>query len=383
VCEEPALKERRHIPALDGLRGLAVIIVFFFHYAGGAHSSLRAVRIFGFINKAGWSGVTLFFILSGFLITGILWDSFDQPHWWRNFYVRRTLRIFPLYYVSIVLVVLAAAWKGTLRQACDLIWIPVLFLQNMPHLNALVDRIPSSLGLFHFWSLGVEEQFYLIWPFLLVIQKSRNRAQNLCVAIFVFACLFRILIWNFAPNPDDFSEFLITRSGELAAGGWLALAYRGPAWSRIQRFAPVATLVGFAGFLTSGIFAGSLVASGRIVMAFGLPCITLGFVGLLVLAMRPGIVQRCAEASLLRWLGGISYGIYVFHMLFLNTFISIEEKLFGHHGHGVTTAGLFLVAAVGSVGMAWISFHFFETPFLTLKNRFTTRSGRPVLEASR
>ena len=123
----------------------------------------------------------------------------------------------------------------------------------MPHLNALVDRIPSPLGLFHFWSLGVEEQFYLIWPFLLVIQKSRNRAQNLCVAIFLFACLFRILIWNFAPNPDDFSEFLITRSGELAAGGWLALAYRGPAWSRIQRFAPVATLVGFAGFLTSGI----------------------------------------------------------------------------------------------------------------------------------
>ena len=118
-------------------------------------------------------------------------------------------------------------------------------------------------------------------------------------------------------------------------------------------------------------------------MAFGLPCITLGLAGLLVLAMRPGIVQRCAEASWLRWLGGISYGIYVFHMLFLNTFISIEEKLFGHHGHGVTTAGLFLVAAVGSVGMAWISFHFFETPFLTLKNRFTTRSDRPALEASR
>jgi peptidoglycan/LPS O-acetylase OafA/YrhL len=377
------LKQRRHIPALDGLRGLAVVIVFFFHYGGGAHSSLRAMRIFGFINKGGWSGVTLFFILSGFLITGILWDSFDQPHWWRNFYARRVLRIFPLYYGSVLLVVFAAAWRGTLRQTLDLIWIPLLFLQNMPHLTGLVDRIPSPLGLFHFWSLAVEEQFYLIWPFILVLQKSRSRAQNFCLATFLFACLFRFLVWSFSSHSDQFGEFLITRSGELAAGGWLALAYRGPAWLRIQRFAPVAILVGLAGFLISGILAGSLEASGRILMVFGLPCITVAFAALLALAMKPGIVQRCAEAAWLRWIGGISYGIYVFHMLFLNTFIFINEKVFGHRSHMISNAGLFLVAAVGSVGMAWLSFHFFETPFLKLKDRFTTRSVRTGLEASR
>ena len=377
------MKQRRHIPALDGLRGLAVLIVFFFHYAGGAHSTLRAGRIFGFLNKGGWSGVTLFFILSGFLITGILWDSFDQTHWWRNFYVRRMLRIFPLYYVSIVLVVLAAVWKGTLRQTIDLIWIPLLFLQNMPHLTGLVDRIPSPLALFHFWSLAVEEQFYIIWPFLLVFQKSRGRAQNFCLSIFLFACLFRLLVWNLVPNPDQFGEFLITRSGELAAGGWLALAYRGPAWSQVQRFAPFVTLAGLAGFLTSGIVSGSLDAGGRIVMDFGLPCITVAFAALLVVAMRPGVVQRCTEVAWLRWLGGISYGIYVFHMMFLNTFISINEKVFGHRSHMLSNAGLFVVAAVGSIGMAWLSFHFFETPFLKLKDRFTSRSARPVIEASR
>jgi peptidoglycan/LPS O-acetylase OafA/YrhL len=377
------LKQGRHIPALDGLRGLAVVIVFFFHYGGGTHSSLRAIRIFGFINKGSWSGVTLFFILSGFLITGILWDSFDQPHWWRDFYTRRILRIFPLYYASILLVVFAAAWEGTLRQTVNLIWIPVFFLQNMPHFIGLIDRIPSPLGLFHFWSLAVEEQFYLIWPFLLVLQKSRSRAQNFCLATFLFAILFRLLIWNLSSNSDHFGEFLITRSGELAAGGWLALAYRGPAWSRIQCYAPVTTLAGFTGFLGSGILAGSLEAKGRILMIFGLPCITVAFAGLLVLAMKPGIVQRCAEAACLRWLGGISYGIYVFHMMFLSTFISINKKVFGHRSHMISNAGLFLVAAVCSIGMAWLSFRFFETPFLKLKNSFATRPARPDLKVLR
>jgi peptidoglycan/LPS O-acetylase OafA/YrhL len=172
INEAHVLKKRPHLPALDGLRGFAVLVVFLFHYGGGTHSSLFVMRVFGFLNKGGWAGVTLFFVLSGFLITGILWDSFDQPNWLRNFYARRALRIFPLYYGSLVLVLLAAAWKGTLLPALRLIWIPAFFLQNMPHLVALVDRIPSPLGIFHFWSLAVEEQFYLLWPFVLSSSSS-------------------------------------------------------------------------------------------------------------------------------------------------------------------------------------------------------------------
>lgn len=377
------MKQPRHIPALDGLRGLAILIVFMFHYGGGVHSTVRAVQIFGFINKGGWIGVTLFFVLSGFLITGILWDSFDQPDWWRNFYVRRTLRIFPLYYASLVLVALAAALKGTFWPTLHLIWIPVFYLQDIPHLADLVDRIPSPLRLFHFWSLAVEEQFYLIWPLLLFFQRSRSRAQNFCLAVFLFACLFRIFIWSFGPNPSQFSEFLVTRSGELAAGGWLAFAYRSPAWTRVIRFAPLAAVLGLAGFVVSGILSGSFGTDGRLQMTLGLPCITIFFAALLVLAMRPGITQSLAEMPWLRWLGGISYGIYVFHMLFLSSFVSVEQRMFGQRSYLITNAALFLIAAVGSVAMAWLSFHFFESPFLKLKDRFTTQSAPPVLEISR
>ena len=360
------------------------MIVFIYHYGGGVHSSIRAVRLFGFLNKGGWSGVTLFFVLSGFLITGILWDSFEQPNWWRNFYIRRILRIFPLYYGTIVLVLLAAAIAGTFRQAISLIWIPVLFLQNMPHLTTLVAHIASPLGLFHFWSLAVEEQFYLIWPFgLFFLHKSHRQAQAFCLATFLFSCVFRLLIWNLVPTPDQFSGFLLSRAGELAAGGWLALAWRGPDWSRVERAAPIVALAGLAGFLISGILAGSFEATIGLQMTLGLPCVTLFFAALLALSLRPGVVQRCAEAAWLRWLGGISYGIYVFHMLFLGVFETIAYKLLGPLSHQVSNAALLLIAAAGSLGTAWLSFHYFETQFLKLKDGFTNRVVRPVSEVLR
>jgi peptidoglycan/LPS O-acetylase OafA/YrhL len=249
--------------------------------------------------------------------------------------------------------------------------------------SRFTTRIPSPLALFHFWSLAVEEQFYFIWPILLLFQRTRSRAQNLCLGIFVFACLFRLLIWGLAPDPDGFTEFLVTRSGELAAGGWLALAYRGPNRWRIERIAPFAALLGVAGFLASGMCSGSLEVHGALRLIVGLPCITFGAVALLVLAMRPGVIQRCAETAWLRWLGGISYGVYVYHMLFLSVFVSIEQRIFGQRSQVFINAALFFIAAIGSVGMAWISFRFFETPFSKLKDRFSALSANSVSPVSR
>ncbi len=98
----------KHFAALDGVRGLAVTLVFLFHYLNGSTSSFLPVRVIGEMNKGNWIGLVLFFVLSGFLITGILWDSFDDPRWWRKFFARRSLRIFPLYFLALLLVVLAA-----------------------------------------------------------------------------------------------------------------------------------------------------------------------------------------------------------------------------------------------------------------------------------
>ncbi len=159
------MRKQSHIPALDGLRGLAVLMVFVYHYGGGMQSSVRAMRVFGMINKGGWCGVTLFFLLSGFLITGILWDSKGEPHWWRNFYARRTLRIFPLYYGTLVLVMVAAAVVGAFYQAASKIWIPALFLQNFPYLIEQVDHLGRHCRCF---TSGV----------------SRSRSSSICSGLF-------------------------------------------------------------------------------------------------------------------------------------------------------------------------------------------------------
>ena len=346
-------------------------MVFVYHYGGGQHSSMRAMQVFGFFNKGGWTGVSLFFALSGFLITGILWDSFDDPHWWRNFYMRRTLRIFPLYFGSLLLVLVAALVVGTFSQTLRMIWVPFLFLVDIPLFKGNIDHLPVPLPLFHFWSLAVEEQFYLIWPFLLVLQKTRDRAKALCLWTFVFACVFRVLLWQLAADPQPFVEFLLTRSGELAAGGWLAMCFRGPEWPRIVRFAPFAAVVGLAGFLFAGFAQHTFAAQGRWMFELGLPCVTIFFVALIAIAIRPGVLGSLVSAGWLRWLGGISYGLYVFHVLLGRIFEVIGRHLAGTHGAMVQNTLVLVVAAVGSVACAWLSFRFVETPFLRLKRRFT------------
>jgi len=362
---------QKHIPALDGVRGLAVLFVLLYHYAGGNRSHNAVVRLVAHILKAGWSGVTLFFALSGFLITGILWDSFGKPHWTRNFYARRALRILPLYFLSLLIVLLGAAYAGTLHAALGRIGILALFLQNMPHLSDLASAIPSPFMIFHLWSLAVEEQFYLIWPFLLVLQSTRTSALRLCLAVFVLSFLFRVFVLTALPNPLDYWQFLLTRAGELSLGGALAILYRGTRWPTVERWAGPVALASLAAFLLSSLHAGTADLLNRTQLLIGLPAITLFYTALIALALRPGPVQSLLSAAWLRSVGALSYGIYVYHVLLGNLFRALAETLCkGRGGETSVLAVQFVLVLVGSVAAAWLSFRFFETPFLRLKKSY-------------
>ena len=384
TADSPA--RTRHLPALDGVRGLAVLIVFLFHYGGGTHSSNHALQAFGFFNKGGWTGVVLFFVLSGFLITGILWDSFDDEHWWRKFFARRSLRIFPLYFLALVLVVLAAIPGHTAGAVLKQIWVPALFLENMPRLSRISDTLPSPLPIFHLWSIAVEEQFYLIWPWLLTCvwrkaQGSRASAKRLCLWVFAGACVFRLLLWHISPEPLEWEHFLLTEAGALALGGWLALAYRGPEWLAVVRWAPAPVAVGAAGFLASGLRSGTFESGGRHMMTFGLPFVSVLFTGVIALVVglgaRPGVWTRFFSLRPLRFLGGISYGVYVFHMLLLHPIGAIAARLAGNRGTMALNLVQFIVAAVLSLVAALISYHLFEKQFLRLKKYFVPRTAAP------
>jgi peptidoglycan/LPS O-acetylase OafA/YrhL len=357
----------RHIRSLDGVRGLAVLIVFFFHYGGGTHSGNRALQVFGLVNKGGWAGVVLFFVLSGFLITGILWDSFGDPHWWSKFFARRSLRIFPLYFLALLLVILAAIPAGTVAAAAGRIWIPALFLENFPVLGDLANNIASPLALFHLWSIAVEEQFYLIWPWLLLLTRTRQRAMQLCLATFVLSACFRIVTAYLAPAAWDHS--LPSEAGALAAGGWLALRVRGPRFEGLRRYFAPAAFLGLLGFMAAGV-AGRQFDGTFEMRVFGVPSITLCFTALIALALQPGWVASLLSVRWLRGLGSISYGFYIAHMLLLNYYVGLANRLAGGREGMLRNLSLFVVAGVCSTCLAWLSFHLFERQFLRLKRYF-------------
>jgi peptidoglycan/LPS O-acetylase OafA/YrhL len=365
------LTTHKHLPALDGIRGLAILIVFIFHFGGGAQSPNPILRTIGLLIQAGWSGVTLFFVLSGFLISGILWDSRFAPGWWRNFYMRRTLRIFPLYYGTLLLVFITAVAAGKGLFSLSRIWIFALYLQNIPLLNVKSENVGSPLWLFHFWSLAVEEQFYLLWPFLLMRMRNLGQARTLCLGIFFFSAIFRVAIWYALPQTAILGGFLFTRAGELAVGAYLAMCIRDKAlWHRLQARAPIVLIVSLAAFLIVGVTGHSLVLGTPSIFLIGLPCITIFFAALLVCSLDDGVVSRLACLSWLRWLGGISYGFYIFHVLLISVFARIAQTLAPHSSRNTVLALTLFVGGILSALLAWLSFRFFESPFLKRRNRY-------------
>ena len=368
---QPQVKPARD-PALDGLRGVAILLVYLFHYGGGVHSSHLAVRCFGYFVEGGWVGVPLFFALSGFLITGILWPSLSHPHALRNFFARRALRILPIYYGAL----LAAAFAALIVGARAGPFLPLLvyagFLQNMPPLVQLALHAPPPLPLVHLWSLAVEEQFYLLWPFLLLAARTRARALRLCFWIFGLSCAFRAVLFppHVFPGASmaNWSPFLLTRAGGLVLGAALALTPR-ERWPG-RGLALVALALGAAVFVAVGVLSGTLVLAYQSQFIFALPAVDIACAAVLVLALEAEGLRRLLSLAPLRLLGRISYGFYVLHLLLEPAFDAIARwTIHAGTGDAYQTVRL-LVGFPITFAAAWLSFTFFERPFLRLKRLF-------------
>jgi peptidoglycan/LPS O-acetylase OafA/YrhL len=174
----PSALPRGHIPALDAIRGLAIVVVTLYRFGGGGYGPARAIDHSWFV-ELGQRGVDLFFVLSGFLITGILFDAKGKEHYFHNFYVRRALRIFPLYYGALASAIFVLPWMSdslseSLRLAVDAqAW---LWLYGANILQSV--RGQWCLGpLNHFWSLAIEEHFYLAWPAVIYFTSRRTRIE--------------------------------------------------------------------------------------------------------------------------------------------------------------------------------------------------------------
>ena len=226
---------RVHLPALDGVRAIAILMVIVYHALNGLPAATGSQNVFLNVVQQGWVGVDLFFVLSGFLITGILMDVRDPVHALRRFYARRMLRIVPVYVAFLLFSMWIAPIIGTMHpeEVAQLKGSQLWYWSYSFNLMvALHTWQATSFPLAHLWSLSVEEQFYLLWPLaaLLMTPLTLRRTALGCI---VAAELFRLaFILGGAGGQVNF-VMLPCRMDSLAAGAFLACAYRDPAlWSR-------------------------------------------------------------------------------------------------------------------------------------------------------
>jgi len=355
---------RTYYPALDGLRGLAILLIVFYHN-------------FGFINYFffGWLGVDLFFVLSGFLITDILLKTKNDQNYLRNFYARRVLRIFPLYYLTLLLfIIILPAFNNNLNlnyYQDNQLWF-WSYLQNW--LFIFHPPPPATEALSHLWSLAVEEQFYLIWPLVILIFKKPKTLFYLLIVVLVGVILLRFFLWTYKiENIAYFNLYTFSRIDGLCIGSMLALLriINPRIINRYFSFIVLAlALLNFIFFLFNRQ------------NQFSFPYLAIAgyttFAVIFALLVNEGVesensfINKVFSISLLKFFGKISYGLYIFHWPLYLVIRSFFEESWKRNIQFIDASVLIsLMASLLGIFIAWLSYRFFESPILSLKKNFT------------
>lgn len=380
---------RGHVPVLDGVRGLAILLVVALHVATGmSEPTARFDWWVWQFSMAGWTGVELFFVLSGFLITGILSDSKEAPNYFKSFYGRRVLRIFPLYYAFLIVMLIVWSQRRPEAPFGESAWWHFAYLQN--YLKE--DSGIRALGVT--WSLAIEEQFYMVWP-MLVYLLSRKAMIRLCVAIVLLSPVLRAVLYYQVDPWWMIGSYAVTPThlDGLTVGALIALVVRTPGgMERLGRWLRITLPVGVIGTLACMAAAGDarprIMPTGLIGMSF----FALMFGSLLLLAIRaePGsILHRIFASRFLRVWGKYSYAVYLLHIPAISVARNFVAPALWSKPRYPTLLGSeipallaqnVIVAAI-SLGFAWLSWHLLERHFLALKDRFAI--AKPVEHAER
>jgi peptidoglycan/LPS O-acetylase OafA/YrhL len=372
------------IPGLDGLRAIAILLVF------ASHSDLLSV---------GWVGVQLFFVLSGYLITGILLDmkdSLPSREYFTKFYGRRFLRIFPLYYFYLALMAVVAYWlirvdfrPNYMQIYLDQVWYAVLYIYDFFY------RAPwfqPSLFLDHFWSLSVEEQFYIIWPLLLLVVPQQNLKKLFILFILLGPISRFIFYWLYASGSSLWAfrepfglviySWPLSHLDAFALGAYIS---RFPIPRSRQQLFILAVLVLTSGYVATYITTGNigvvsalgydLRSSSAYQFVWAHTLLDYFFAVLLYCVVREKVFTSFLEMPWLRYLGKISYGMYVYHLpiiWFIERFS--EEGILGEMTHWARV----VISISATILIATLSFYLLERPILNLKGRFFSWSKAPM-----
>jgi peptidoglycan/LPS O-acetylase OafA/YrhL len=370
------LAERQHLPALDGVRGLAILLVLVLHLTPWGSSA--ADRVSAHVAGFGASGVDLFFVLSGFLITGILWTS-RGPGGLKRFWIRRVLRIWPLYTAVVVgLFVVLPSFKGWRTYPMPELWSDRWYYWlHATNLKAIVQHargLPYNTG--HLWSLAVEEQFYLVWPLLVWRIRTLRGLLRLSFAAILVAWVLRLVIGGVL--GDELTAYMLmpTRMDGFGLGAAIFALFALGRLNQLRRPA----LIAF--FLSLVVALSPFNTTPWEIVAIRLAASICH--GSLMIVVLTGS-QKFVDRSWLRMFGKYSYGVYVVHpplIVALTPFAEWTRTLPTLGGWALPTAVVYFMGMTSlSLIIAMASYHGYERHFLRLKDRLAP-SRAPRRETS-
>ena len=361
--------KRKYLPYLEGIRGLGFLLVFLVHYFNPyqiARQGTVLFRVLTGLEPITFLAVPVFFVLSGYLIGDILHSTRFREGYFRVFYCRRVVRVFPVYYLALLII---AFVESSLRFPLDYhFWTHFLFIQN---LFPDYQSYDSPAVLIHYWSLATEEQFYLLWPLVVWLFPERRKLLGIASLFIVLICGIRLAAPHFYSSPEQIHLLSLTRADAILLGVLLALIRREAIFERIKPIAKWIALAGIAAVVVWALRKGEALPKTFRGEQFMVPWMNFTALAAVVALMEEGSwFNRVCSKRWLCWLGRRSYSLYIIHFTYYRCFSRYLIPYLSRripHGLSVVISGA--IALSLTILLAMLSYRFIEKPTQSIKQR--------------
>jgi peptidoglycan/LPS O-acetylase OafA/YrhL len=363
-------RSRRFLPALEGLRGYGFLLVFCGHYflAGWlARPGTLEFKSLLALSSLGLFAVPAFFVLSGYLIGGILFETRNRAGYFKVFYSRRILRVFPVYYLTLLAIACFYLMRGVPMDRH--FWVQFFYIQNL--FPSYTGETHGLVFMGHFWSLAVEEQFYLVWPMIVWLFPERRTLIRITAALIGGSCVLRLLAPLIMSSSSQITSFTPTRVDAILLGVLLALVRRDAIYDRIERFAKWVVLAGSCTVMSLVYWLGKAWGESFTGREIFIPLVNITSAAVVVAVMEEGsLLNRGCSQRWACWLGSLSYSGYVFHFLFAPFFFDrVIPRLSMHMSPHMAVLASGALAFCLTMTLSILSYRFIEGPVINLKGK--------------
>lgn len=360
---------KAYLPYLDGIRGFGFLLVFLVHYFSPSlfsHMGHQAVRVMTAFEVFDRLAVPMFFVLSGYLIGGILYGTRNREGYFRIFYYRRMARIVPLYFLVLIT---AGVIELSIKYPFDwYYWSHYLFIQN---LFWGYGQRSNPVVLAHFWSLATEEQFYLLWPLFVWLVPKRRSLFAVAAGLMALTFLVRFEAHRFLPSPNDMHYFTPTRADAILLGVMISLLQGKTILIMLQRIAKYWLPVSVAAMFSWAYWKEQSWPETFRGEQLGIPLLNFTCAAVILLVLREGSwLNRACCMPWICWFGRRSYSLYIFHFTYYHWFMDVVIPFLARF-LPYTLAGLVsnTIAFLLTLGLGVLSYRFIEQPMQEFKER--------------